>query len=188
VLRAGARGREKGKAIMASEKQLEANRRNALRSTGPRTPEGKAVAAGNALKHGLCSGQIVVPGEAEDEYEQFAAALMEQLAPAGALEAVFAAGAVQAAWRLRRAVRLEQELMEADFERGASGRTGLGGKLSGPLAQTDKYGRLCRYEAHLQRALYRALRELRGLQAVRAGQADSSEMGADLGADANQGK
>jgi len=38
---------------MASQKQIDANRRNAERSTGPRTPEGKAIVKNNALKHGL---------------------------------------------------------------------------------------------------------------------------------------
>ena len=48
---------------MTTEAQTEANRANAQKSTGPRTPEGKAKVAQNALKHGLLAKQAVVVGE-----------------------------------------------------------------------------------------------------------------------------
>jgi len=49
---------------MSTEKQIEANRRNAQKSTGPRTTEGKAASRGNAVKHGLTAEQIaIIPGE-----------------------------------------------------------------------------------------------------------------------------
>ena len=51
---------------MTSEKQAEANRRNALKSTGPKTPEGKSTVRHNALRHGLLSRDILLPGEDED--------------------------------------------------------------------------------------------------------------------------
>jgi hypothetical protein len=51
---------------MTSEKQAEANRRNALKSTGPKTPEGKNAVRLNALKHGLLSQEILLPGEDEE--------------------------------------------------------------------------------------------------------------------------
>jgi hypothetical protein len=50
---------------VTSDKKAEANRRNALKSTGPRTPEGKAAVRLNALKHGLLSEEILLPGEDE---------------------------------------------------------------------------------------------------------------------------
>lgn len=46
---------------MATEKQIAANRRNALKSTGPRTPEGKARSRWNALKHGILAKAVVAP-------------------------------------------------------------------------------------------------------------------------------
>src|SRR5437660_10219908 len=46
-----------------SAKRLAANRRNALRSTGPRTTEGKRRSSTNALKHGLCANTVLLPGE-----------------------------------------------------------------------------------------------------------------------------
>ena len=51
---------------MTSEKKTEANRRNALKSTGPRTPEGKTAVRLNALRHGLRSEEILLPGEDEE--------------------------------------------------------------------------------------------------------------------------
>ena len=48
---------------MTSDKQIEANRRNARKSTGPRTQEGKARVGNNAVKHGLLSQDVLVPGE-----------------------------------------------------------------------------------------------------------------------------
>jgi hypothetical protein len=47
---------------MTSDKKAEANRRNSLKSTGPRTPEGKAAVRLNALKHGLLSEEVLLPG------------------------------------------------------------------------------------------------------------------------------
>ncbi len=48
---------------MASEKQVRANRQNAQKSTGPKTPEGKAAVRLNAAKHGLLSKETLLPGE-----------------------------------------------------------------------------------------------------------------------------
>jgi hypothetical protein len=50
---------------MTSTKQIEANRRNALASTGPRTQEGKAIVARNAVKHGLTAQSVLLPDEHE---------------------------------------------------------------------------------------------------------------------------
>ena len=50
---------------MTSARKAEANRRNALKSTGPNTPEGKAAVRLNALRHGLLTQQILLPGEDE---------------------------------------------------------------------------------------------------------------------------
>jgi hypothetical protein len=61
--------------VMATQKQIEANRRNARKSTGPRTPEGKAAMRLNALRHGLCARTVVLPGENEEEFHQLCADL-----------------------------------------------------------------------------------------------------------------
>jgi hypothetical protein len=55
---------------MVSSKQLDANRRNAMKSTGPKTPEGKARVRFNALEHGLRARSILIPGEDAEEFRR----------------------------------------------------------------------------------------------------------------------
>jgi len=56
---------------MATAKQIAANRGNALRSTGPRTLEGRKASAMNALKHGMTSRTVLLPDEDPGEFERF---------------------------------------------------------------------------------------------------------------------
>jgi hypothetical protein len=59
-------------ASMTTAKQIAANRKNAFASTGPRTPEGKAIVAKNAVKHGMTGTAPVVEGlEREEDWQQF---------------------------------------------------------------------------------------------------------------------
>jgi hypothetical protein len=71
---------------MTSARKSEANRRNALKSTGPKTPEGKAAVRLNALKHGLLSREVVLPGGDEDALRELAESLRAELQPVGELE------------------------------------------------------------------------------------------------------
>ena len=64
---------------MTSPKQIEANRRNAKKSSGPRTAGGKSIAKLNASKHGLLAEQVVIPGEDFEEFE----ALRQNTSPKG---------------------------------------------------------------------------------------------------------
>jgi hypothetical protein len=100
--------------------RAEASRRNGARSRDPKTPEGKARASQNALKHGLRAQKFVVIGdERAQEFAALEAALSEELAPEGALQELLACRIARAAWRLERAERIEAELFErhADRER-----------------------------------------------------------------------
>jgi hypothetical protein len=99
---------------MSSERQNEANKLNAQRSTGPRTPEGKQRVASNALKHGLTGKQVVLPYENPDEFDEFRSALLKDLDPRGALEEILADKIVADAWRLRRVPGLEAALHRRD--------------------------------------------------------------------------
>ena len=89
---------------MTSEQQMAANQRNALRSTGPKSGEEKAVVAMNAMKHGLVSQQVLIPGEDEEELLAFGRRLCVQLAPVGELELLLVDRVISSAWRLRRAL------------------------------------------------------------------------------------
>ena len=164
---------------MTTEKQWLANRRNALNSTGPRSAEGKERVAQNALKHGLSSVRIVIEGEKRSDFKAFGARILNDLQPVGELEAVLAMRAVEQAWRLRRLLRIESEMFAADLSRERSGRAllpaghGDGGPASvGELAMrrfggVGSYDRFRRFEAHVERGLYRALHELDRVQARR---------------------
>jgi hypothetical protein len=90
-----------------SLKQLTANRRNAQKSTGPKTPNGKAIAKMNALKHGVLAQTVVVRShklkESTNEFKKLCQAYYLDLAPVGPLEEMLVDQIVQASWRLRRA-------------------------------------------------------------------------------------
>ncbi len=95
---------------MISQKQLEANRRNAQRSTGPRTEEGKNVSALNARRHNL-TGQVTAMTEADRiMHDAFSAAIVESLAPEGAMETQLAQRVATDSWRLNRASAIEDNL------------------------------------------------------------------------------
>ena len=68
---------------MATIKQVNANRQNAKKSTGPRTPEGKRRVSQNAIKHGLSASEVVLPGEDAAEFERMRDGFVETLEPAG---------------------------------------------------------------------------------------------------------
>lgn len=94
-----------------SPKQIAANRRNAAKSTGPRTGEGLSVSKMNALKHGILSRQVLVRGlslrESETELEALHQRFRDELLPEGPLEELLVDQIVTAHWRLRRALSAE---------------------------------------------------------------------------------
>jgi hypothetical protein len=92
---------------MTSEKQAQANHRNALKSTGPKTPEGKAAVRLNANKHGLRSQEVLLPGEDEEALKELDENLRAELQPLGELENLLVDGIIAAHWRLRRLRRVE---------------------------------------------------------------------------------
>ena len=111
-------------AVPVSNARAEASRKNGAKSRGPATPEGRARSAQNALKHGLRAQKyLVLPDEDAAEFAGLEAALVEELAPVGALQTVLARRVAVAAWRLARADRIETELFE---ERRAAATAGSG--------------------------------------------------------------
>ncbi len=100
-------------AVPVSNARAEASRKNGAKSRGPKTEEGKARSAQNALKHGMRAQKyLVLPDEDAAEFAGLEAALVEELAPVGALQTVLARRVAVAAWRLARADRIEAELFE----------------------------------------------------------------------------
>ena len=72
--------------IHGSLKQIEANRRNALKSTGPTTPEGKERSCRNALRHGLTAETVIAGLEDAEDYQAFEAAVISDYDPESAVE------------------------------------------------------------------------------------------------------
>lgn len=100
---------------MASDKQIEANRLNAARSTGPRTVEGKRRASQNALKHGLLQSRfIALPHEDPAYWDRFTGELYASYAPVGAQEARIVARVCHHQAMLERISRIEAGLLSFD--------------------------------------------------------------------------
>lgn len=102
-----------------SLKQIDANRRNAQRSTGPRTIEGKAIASRNSFKHGLAAKDFVLntgPQEDPQAFEEFRDSLFRYYEPAQTLEEFLVERIAVCMWRLRRAYRAEREAVARQID------------------------------------------------------------------------
>src|SRR5882757_8073856 len=95
---------------MATPAQINANRANAQKSTGPRSPEGKSVSRFNALQHGLDAKSVIIPGEDPAEYEQLACDYHTEYHPRTPSEAFHVDTMLRADWNKRRLQKLEAEL------------------------------------------------------------------------------
>ena len=93
---------------MVSEKKLAANRANALKSTGPKTAEGKRVASRNAITHGLFCVDVVLPGEDSAAFEVLKIEMLQAFKPQHAGELLLVERMVIAQWQLRRLRRINQ--------------------------------------------------------------------------------
>ena len=102
---------------MATQKQIDANRRNAQKSTGPVTDLGKATAKFNALKHGMTARTAVLPYEDAHSYSELRAAFHDSYKPANAVEASLVETVANSYWRLLRIRRVET----ATFDLGIRG-------------------------------------------------------------------
>ena len=162
---------------MPTNAQIKANRNNAKKSTGPRTEEGKARAAKNSLKHGLLARDTVLPGEDPAEFDSQLSALEADIQPANSLEFELVRQIADAQWRMRRLTRLETGFLAAavddqrrhlekrrpdELRPGYDGETLLLG--SAMLDRTQAFVHLARYDGHLSRRFFRAVKQLRDLR------------------------
>ena len=151
---------------MSTMRQIEANRRNSQLSTGPRTPEGKAVSRFNALKSGINAKAQIIPGEDPAELEALTAEYDHQFQPAAALERFLVDALVAADWQLRRLRRVEAELWAHQI----SLKQKFGSlNEEAPLGNVFDYGRdaftrLQRRIDSTERSYYRALTQLQRLR------------------------
>jgi hypothetical protein len=127
---------------MTSFRQNEANRRNALRSTGPNIEEGKRRSRQNAVRHGLCAETVVEIVEDVDDYRGFEAAVIADYDARTAVERELVLRLASLFWRLRRATAIETDLLRIQAEilrgrwpdRSPTSPTGLGSQAYPVLA------------------------------------------------------
>jgi hypothetical protein len=98
---------------MSSLKQIEANRRNALKSTGPTRPEGKERSRCNALHHGLTAETVIAALEDAEDYQAFEAAVISDYDAESAVERELLLRLASVLWRLRRATGIETALFQS---------------------------------------------------------------------------
>src|SRR5579862_3762490 len=95
---------------MPSPAKRAANRADAKKSTGPRTPEGKAASSRNGLRHGLCAEKLLIPGEDPAAFDSLLQDLQSRLHPIGHLEENLVLHLAAAQWRLDRALPMEAQI------------------------------------------------------------------------------
>ena len=101
---------------MTSIRQIEANRRNAIRSTGPRTDDGKDRSRRNAIRHGLSAETVIEIVEDLEDYRAFEAAVIADYDPLTAVERELVLRLASLLWRLRRASAIETDLFRIQAE------------------------------------------------------------------------
>jgi len=163
---------------MPSQSQIDANRRNAQKSTGPRTPEGKAAVCRNALKHGLASisQYSFLAVEDRSAFERLLDGYIRRYFPAHADEVDLLTDAVFCKWRQQRLWSVESQVIEitvAEKQRDLQTKlpkAGVAAHVANAVHQSTEQSHLNRrYEAQLHRQYLRNLRELRDLQSARLG-------------------
>ena len=101
---------------MTSFAQWQANRRNAAKSTGPVTPEGKERSRRNAVRHGLTAETVIGALEDAEDYKAFEAAIIADYDAQSAVERELVLRLASALWRLRRATAMETGLFEIEAD------------------------------------------------------------------------
>jgi len=146
---------------MTSAKQAESNRRNASKSTGPKTAEGKAASSLNALSHGLRARTVIQPGDDPEEFDQLCADLQDSFEPQSRPEQLLVEKMAIAEWQLARLQRSESNLL--------LGQQGIIDAGHVPL-----FDRLSQFQARLERTSIRVYKELLQIAKIRLQQDDQT--------------
>lgn len=173
---------------MSSAAQIAANLINSRLSTGPITGAGKQTASSNSLKHGLTSKRVVIPGEDPAAFDQLHADMHADWKPATNQEATLVDQITQQAWRLERARRVEtagyhtfMSTLQGTSTAAQRGRIKMRAIDYDELmaaafhANAKAFDNLRRYETAIERSYYKAMAELRKLQAERRQQQQQSQ-------------
>jgi hypothetical protein len=141
---------------MATDRQIEANRKNALRSTGPKTIEGKAVVSCNAIKHGILTSKLFVQEQLQEEFSKMREGFYHEFQPKGDLETFLLERIISCAWRLALITQVEAEMYDAEVS---------WAKIKAAFeGSPDSMMTIARYENALERNFYRALAAFKQVQ------------------------
>src|SRR5438874_676103 len=169
---------------MSSQRQIEANRLNAQKSTGPSTPEGRAAVSLNSLKYGLYAETLILPGEDPAAFEALLDRFDAEHQPATPTEEAFVSQIAMATWRRARIQRMEAAYYKnkhKEFIGNDEWYRDLDdtGRLALIAARDATSNRLLdsfsRQEARMERAIKSAVHELRRCRADRCAQDDRAQ-------------
>jgi len=178
---------------MSTEVQILANRRNAQKSTGPRTSEGKSAVSQNAVKHGLLVRQDVISSESQADFDLYREQMLDELAPVSPMESMLAERIVSLSWRLKRVCRIQNQAIDAlnadetcsplakltkslFFKNQDQSQAGpstsanhlaLGRLAIKDFAKARVLERLLMYERRIEHSLYKTILELQRLNLIR---------------------
>jgi len=141
--------------MLISEKQHQANRRNAQRSTGPTTLEGMKAASLNAVTYGLRTRRLIIPGENITDYWRLWDGLENEWQPQTDTERLYLEQMTVSQWLLARMAASEQEVYETDLSL---------------EARFNLLDRIARHNTRLERSFTTAMHELKQLQKERKAQ------------------
>ncbi len=178
---------------MSSQAQTLANRRNAQKSTGPRTTQGKAAVSQNAVKHGLLTRRDVISSESQADFDLYREHMLAELTPVSPMESMLAERIVTLSWRLKRVCRIQNQTIDAlnaantsnpltkltqSLLLKAQGQSQTAPSTSAPelalgrlaikdFANARVLDRLLMYERRIEHSLYKTLLELQRLNLIK---------------------
>jgi hypothetical protein len=114
---------------MSTEKKTASNRKNAQKSTGPKSAAGKAVVSQNARTHGVLSRSLIIEGESQEEFSELLGLLVDEFQPVGLVEHALVERVGIALWRQRRLVRAESAEVSLNQQHFGSQQTKEVGKV-----------------------------------------------------------
>jgi len=182
---------------MSSQAQIDANRRNCQKSTGPSTPNGKNAVSQNALKHGLLTDRTVIKSESQADFDLHRTQILDELAPSTPIESALAERIASTSWRLKRAENFQNRSIDAlstpknnplskllakyaDAQQAESPESdpelALGRMLIKDFSNNRVLERLLMYERRIESSFYRSLLEIQRLNMIKKLQAEKSSI------------
>jgi hypothetical protein len=175
---------------MTTEIQIAANQRNAKRSTGPRSQQGKAIISQNALKHGLSATQTVINTENQQEFDRHSQQILDEFNPETPMEYILVDRLVNLSWRLKRTTHLQsqtidtlttpprtsplaklrQSLLPKDLDHSqpdSAPQLPLGRMVVKDFSNSRVLEKLLMYERRIESSLYKTILEIQRLNMIK---------------------